>query len=199
MDRFASAETRGTARQGLREAPYTPRAVAVLVEKLAHAVHYAHQRGVLHRDLKPGNVLVDAAGEPFLTDFGLARLVTQESTLTHTLAVLGTPAYLAPEQAAGNAAAVTTAADVYGLGAILYELLTRRPPFAGGTTMETVRMVLDCEATRPSALNPQIDRDLDTICLHCLEKTPAQRYGSAEALAEDLTRWQSGRPLRRVP
>jgi WD40 repeat protein len=164
-------------------------AVALMM-RLASAVHFAHQHGILHRDIKPGNVLLDAQGEPMLTDFGLAKLVEKDSTLTRTLAVLGTPSYMSPEQARGDAKRLTTAVDVYGLGAVFYELLTGHPPFAGGTTMETVQQVLDKEPRRPTALRPDTDRDLETICLKCLEKDPSRRYASAEALAEDLKRWQ---------
>ena len=162
------------------------RQAAELIAKVARTVHYAHEHGILHRDIKPGNILLDAKGEPHLTDFGLARLVESESSVTQTLDVLGTPSYMAPEQAVGNNAAVSSATDVYGLGAVLYQLLTGQPPFAGGTTYETIRLLLDTEPRQPRFLNPKIDRDLCTICLKCLEKDPKRRYSSALALAEDL-------------
>ena len=160
-----------------------------LIVKLARAVHYAHQRGILHRDIKPGNILVDAKGEPHLTDFGLARLTETESTVTRTIETLGTPSYMAPEQALGNNNQLTSATDVYGLGAVLYHLLTGHPPFAGGTTYDTIRLLLETEPRQPRLWNPKIDRDLTTICLKCLEKDPQRRYPSALALAEDLDRW----------
>ena len=171
------------------------RQAAELIAKVARTVHYAHEHGILHRDIKPGNILLDAKGEPHLTDFGLARLVESESTVTRTLEVLGTPSYMAPEQAVGNNAAVSSVTDVYGLGAVLYQLLTGQPPFAGGTTYETIKLLLDTEPRQPRLLNPKIDRDLSTICLRCLEKDPKRRYSSALALAEDLERWLKHEPI----
>jgi serine/threonine protein kinase/Flp pilus assembly protein TadD len=175
--------------------PMPIRRAAELVAKLARTVHYAHERGILHRDIKPGNILLDAKGEPHLTDFGLARLVETESTVTRTLEVLGTPSYMAPEQAAANNAQLTSATDVYGLGAVFYQLLTGHPPFAGGTTYETIKLLLETEPRQPRLWNPKIGRDLSTICLKCLEKDPQRRYSSALALAEDLEHWLKHEPI----
>src|SRR5882724_8029528 len=172
------------------------RHAAELIAKLARTVSYAHGHGILHRDIKPSNILLDAKGEPHLTDFGLARLVETESTVTRTMEVLGTPSYMAPEQAAGKTAQLTGATDVYGLGAVFYQLLTGHPPFAGGTTYETVRMVLETQPRQPRLWNPKVDRDLATICLKCLEKDQERRYSSALALAEDLERWLKHEPIR---
>jgi TolB-like protein/predicted Ser/Thr protein kinase len=172
------------------------RHAAELIAKLARTVHYAHEHGILHRDIKPGNILLDAEGEPHLTDFGLARLVETESTVTRTLEVLGTPSYMAPEQATGKNTQLTSVTDVYGLGAVLYQLLTGHPPFAGGTTYETVRLVLETDPRQPRILNPKVDRDLSTICVKCLDKNPQRRYASALALAEDLERWLRREPIR---
>src|SRR6266567_4419999 len=171
------------------------RKAAELTAKLAHTLHHAHQNGVLHRDVKPGNILLDAKGEPHLTDFGLARLVETDSTVTHTREVLGTPSYMAPEQAAGETTKVSSATDVYGLGAVFYQLLTGHPPFAGGTTYETIRLLLNTEPRKPRALNRKIDRELSTICLKCLEKDPKRRYSSALALTEDLEHWLKHEPI----
>jgi serine/threonine protein kinase len=179
--------------------PLSPRNAAELIAKLARTVHYAHEHGILHRDIKPGNILLDAKGEPHLTDFGLARLLETKSTVTHTMDVLGTPSYMAPEQASGHnpaTAGLTSATDVYGLGSVFYQLLTGHPPFAGGTTYETVRLVLETEPRQPQLWNPKIDRELSTICLKCLEKDPRRRYSSALALAEDLERWLKHEPIR---
>src|SRR6184192_3459072 len=180
----------------VRREPMPIRQAAELIAKVARTVHYAHEHGILHRDIKPGNILLDRKGEPHLTDFGLARLLETESTVTRTLEVLGTPSYMAPEQAVGNKARVTSATDVYGLGAVLYQLLTGQPPFAGGTTYETIKLLLDTEPRQPRLLNPKIDRDLSTICLKCLEKDPKRRYSSALALAEDLEHWLRHEPIR---
>src|SRR5213592_4479234 len=182
--------------QVVRREAISIRRAAQLIAQLARTVHYAHEHGILHRDIKPGNILLDTEGEPHLTDFGLARLVETESTVTRTTEVLGTPSYMAPEQASGDNVALTSATDIYGLGAVLYHLLTGRPPFAGPTTYETIRLVLQTDPQEPRLLNPKIDRDLSTICLKCLEKDPQRRYSSALALAEDLEHWLKHEPIR---
>ncbi len=179
-----------------KRTPISIRNAAELIAKLARTVHYAHEHGILHRDIKPGNILVDAKGEPHLTDFGLARLLETKSTVTHTMEVLGTPSYMAPEQASGQNEQLTSATDVYGLGAVFYQLLTGHPPFAGGTTYETIRLLLDTEPRQPRLWNSKIDRELSTICLKCLEKDPKRRYSSALALAEDLEHWLKHEPIR---
>src|SRR4051812_4269268 len=179
----------------VRREPMPIRRAVEFIAKVVRIVHYAHEHGILHRDIKPGNILLDAKGEPHLTDFGLARLVESESSVTQTLDVLGTPSYMAPEQAVGNNAAVSSVTDVYGLGAVLYQLITGQPPFAGGATYETIKLLLDTEPKKPRLLNPKIDRDLSTICLKCLEKHPKRRYPSALDLAEDLERWLKYEPI----
>jgi TolB-like protein len=180
----------------VKQEPMAIRQAAELIAKVARTVHYAHEHGILHRDIKPGNILLDKNGEPHLTDFGLARIVETESTVTHTLEVLGTPSYMAPEQAAGEHTKLSNATDIYGLGAVLYQLLAGHPPFAGGTTYETIKLVLETEPRQPRLLNPKLDRDLSTICLKCLEKNPQRRYSSALALAEDLEHWLKHEPIQ---
>src|SRR5215472_1683224 len=180
----------------VRRTPISIRQAAELIAKVARTVHYAHEHGILHRDIKPGNILLDTKGEPHLTDFGLARLLDAQSSVTRTIDVLGTPSYMAPEQAAGETAKLGKATDVYGLGAVLYQLLTGQPPFAGGTTYETIRLLRDTEPRPPRLLNPKVDRDLSTICLKCLEKDPQRRYASALALAEDLEHWLKHEPIQ---
>jgi len=180
----------------IRRTPISIPQAVELIAKLARTVHYAHEHGILHRDIKPGNILLDAKGEPLLTDFGLAGLVEAESTITRTLDVMGTPSYMAPEQAAGEHTKLSKATDIYGLGAVLYQLLTDHPPFAGGTTYETIRLLLNTEPRQPRLWNRKIDRELSTICLKCLEKDPQRRYSSALALAEDLEHWLRHEPIR---
>ncbi len=192
--RSATADSSGGGRE-----PLSIQHAAELIAKVARTVHYAHEHGILHRDIKPGNILLDQNGEPHLTDFGLARLVEAESTVTRTKEVLGTPSYMAPEQAVGETKTLTSATNVYGLGAVLYQLLTGQPPFAGGTTYETVKLLLEAEPRPPRLLNPKIDRELSTICQKCLEKDPKRRYSSALALAEDLEHWLKHEPIQAKP
>ncbi len=177
-----------------------PRAAAELTADVAEAVQHAHSRGILHRDLKPANVLVDADGRPMVTDFGLAKRFQEDSSMTVTGAVVGTPAFMSPEQAAGRRGAITTAADVYGLGAILYSLLAGRPPLVGEDVTETLDAIRERTPEPPSRHNPGVPRDLDTIVLKCLEKEPRRRYASARDLADDLRAWLDSRPIaaRRV-
>ncbi len=189
----------GWRRHGHSSASRSEREAATIVAKLAEAVHFAHQRGVLHRDLKPENVLLDEAGEPYLTDFGLARLAEMDIRLTRSQSSIGTPAYVAPEVARGGSAQATVLSDVYGLGAILYELLTGQVPFTGATPLEVLRQVTDTEARRPSAVLPTVNRDLETVCLKAIAKEPRHRYADCAAFARDLDHWLSGRPIEARP
>ena len=177
-----------------------PKAAARLVAEAAEAVAHAHARGILHRDLKPANILVDDKGHPHVTDFGLAKRVEADVEITQSGAILGTPAYMSPEQASGHRGAVTTASDVYGLGAVLYALLTGRAPFGSSSVVETIDAVRNRPPEPPKRLNASVPRDLETICLKCLEKDPRRRYPSAQALADDLRAWLDARPIaaRRV-
>ncbi len=172
------------------------RAAAHLLAKASRAVQHAHERGILHRDLKPGNILLDAAKQPHVTDFGLTRRLDESSSLSASGAVIGTASYMAPEQAAAQSRRLTAAADIYALGAILYEMLTGRPPFRNASMVQTLRDVVEREPERPRKLNPRIPVDLETIGLRCLDKRPGRRLASAAALADDLENWVARRPIQ---
>jgi serine/threonine protein kinase len=172
-----------------------PRKCVQLMAKVAYAVEYAHNRGVLHRDLKPGNILIDDRGEPLVSDFGLAKLLDGNNDLTRSLTTFGTAGFIAPEQAGGAAADFTPAADVYSLGAVLFNVLAGRPPFLGSNPVSVIRQASETRAPKLRSLAPALDRDLETICARCLERDPAVRYQSAGDLAADLERWLDGRPI----
>ena len=183
----------------LTEGPMPPKEAAEIVRTVAEAVEYAHRQGVIHRNVKPSNILIDSKGRPRVTDFGLAKRVDSGSDLTATGQVLGTPSYMAPEQAAGQIKAVGPSADIYALGALLYATLTGRPPFQAATALETMHQVLDREPVPPRQLNPAVPKDLETIALKCLEKSMPRRYTTAQAMADDLQRYLDGRPILARP
>jgi serine/threonine-protein kinase len=179
--------------------PIEAEAAARLVRTVARAVHHLHQHGIVHRDLKPSNILLDSAEEPYVTDFGLAKFFAADSKATATGVIAGTPSYMAPEQAAGHNAQVGPATDIYSLGAILYELLTGQPPFCGENPLDTLLLVLGSEPVPPRQLDRRIPRELEWICLKCLSRSPGDRYGSAEALADDLERFLKREVLQARP
>jgi eukaryotic-like serine/threonine-protein kinase len=188
--KFAIGGSLRTGASGLRS---EPRECVRLIAKIARAIEYAHTQGILHRDLQPGNILLDARGEPLVSDFGLAKWLDEESDLTRTLTTFGTPGYIAPEQAEG--AHFSSAADIYSLGAILFNLLAGRPPFIGANALSVIQQAAATPAPRLRSFVPSSGRDLETIVARCLERDPKARYESAAALAEDLERWLEGRPI----
>lgn len=199
--KLATAGSLRTAETALRR---DPRECVRLIAKVARAIEYAHQQGILHRDLQPGNVLLDGRGEPLVSDFGLAKWLGEETNLTRTLTTFGTPGYIAPEQAEGDTAELTPAADIYSLGAMLFNLLAGRPPFVGANALSVIRQATATSAPKLRSLAPSLGRDLETILARCLERDPKARYQSAGDLAEDLERSLDGRtivarPARRLP
>lgn len=190
----------GTLRERAADFSRKPRDAARLLATIARAVHHAHERGILHRDLKPGNVLLDGDNPtPYVSDFGIAKWVGRESRLTLASSALGTPHYIAPEQAAGASQKLTAAADVYSLGAILYQLLAGRPPFVADTPLETLQLSRETAPPPLRSFVPAVPRDLEVICFKCLAKEPSAQYGSAKALAEDLERWLEGQTILARP
>jgi WD40 repeat protein len=189
----------GSLAQKLAGVPQPATETAEMVRTLALAVHTAHQHGIIHRDLKPANILLTADGEPKIADFGLAKQLDDDLGYTQTGVAVGTPSYMAVEQAEGRIKDIGPATDVYALGAILYEMLTGRPPFRGATMLETLEQVRTCDPVPPSHLQPDLSHDLETICLKALAKNPARRYGTADALADDLRRWLAGEPIQARP
>ncbi|PYK61473.1 MAG: hypothetical protein DME43_02390, partial [Verrucomicrobia bacterium] len=188
--------TKGSLRSAAPALRSEPRGCVRLMAKVARAVAYAHGKGILHRDLQPGNILLDGNGEPMVSDFGLAKWLDENSDLTRTLATLGTPGYIAPEQAESPSADLTCAADIYSIGAILFYLLTGRPPFLGANVFSIIHQAAASSAPRLRSLAPSLDRDLETIVARCLEPDPNTRYQSAGALADDLESWLRHEPIR---
>ena len=189
----------GSLSDRVKERPMPAKDAASMIATFAEAIHAAHQSGIIHRDLTPSNILFTADGIPKITDFGLARHLHETGGLTITGAALGTPGYMAPEQADRRGGEIGPAADIYGLGAVLYKLLTGRPPFQAETTALTIRQLLFDEPLPPSKLNPSVPRDLETICLKCLSKEPQKRYETAAALADDVRRFERGEPILARP
>ncbi|MBT4867603.1 MAG: serine/threonine protein kinase [Planctomycetaceae bacterium] len=183
----------------VRDEPIEPRRAAQYLATIADAVHYAHEKSTLHRDLKPANILLDSDDQPHITDFGLARQIQTDQQLTASGAILGTPSYMSPEQAMGKCERIDRTTDVYSLGATLYNLLTGRPPFQGDGPLDTLRQVANDRPTSPRRINEQIPRDLENICLKCLEKESSARYATARELADDLRRFLRGEPVQARP